>query len=95
MTSKPSNYYLFYDAKLAANKYKNNLSEKKIIRYRRVLDKNNNPVDDLVIITQACKVEENESQEDFLKTFYEKKYNENNIYLGIGYHTGMWYVVRF
>ena len=88
--SVPSEYYLFYSEELFKNQSNSKIYKSddipRIIRYRRSKDENNNPVDDIVIITEACRVKEDESQADFLESFYKEKHNINleKKYLGIG-----------
>ena len=76
--------YLFYSNKLFNIENSKPYEERNIVRYRRLLDKDNQQLDDLVIITEACEVSNDQSQQEFLKCFYEKEYNKEKIYLGIG-----------
>lgn len=87
---KNKQYYLFYSCENFQNQQNrcldkdNDKDSKRVIRYRRISDENDEPVDDLVIITEACAVTKDKTKEDFLKSFYEKDHNKDKKFLGIG-----------
>ena len=59
--------------------------KKNIIRYRLFLDNEKQPIDKLVIVTEAVKIDNVDDLDNFLAEFYKKPYNSGKQFLGVGY----------
>ena len=59
--------------------------KKNVIRYRLFLDNEKQPVDKLVIVTEAVKIDNVDDLDNILDEFYKKSYNSGKYFLGVGY----------
>ena len=59
--------------------------ENYIIHYRLFLNSYKQPVDELVLVTEAKHIEEDADLDNFLDEFYKDPYNSSKKFLGVGY----------